>query len=112
MQTSDSIKDDLFSTTVFFKKISISPPPPRHVSYPTEGNGILRGEGFKKRQFPRWWGVAYRVFSFSGGLGEIGKLFINNSFSVEQAISYFTVIYGCFKTSIIVCIDHLLTTVG
>ena len=28
---------------------------------------------------------------FAGGLSKIGELFINNSFSVEQAISYFAV---------------------
>ena len=35
-------------------------------------------------------GVAYRGF-LPGGLSKIGELLINNSFSVEQAISYFTV---------------------
>ena len=35
-------------------------------------------------------GVAYRGF-FPRGLNKIGELLINNSFSVEQTISYFTV---------------------
>ena len=42
------------------------------------------------RQFPRGFGVAYRGF-FSNCLSKIGELFINNSYSVAQAISYFTV---------------------
>ena len=50
----------------------------------------MGGGGSKRRQFPRGWGIAYRGF-FPGGLGEIGELFINNSFSVEQAINYFAV---------------------
>ena len=39
---------------------------------------------------PRGGGIDYRGF-FPGDLGKIGELFINNSFSVEQAISYFAV---------------------
>ena len=65
------------------------PPPPS----PHGGQREFRGErggGSKRRQFPRGWGIAYRGF-FPGGLGEIGELFINNSFSVEQAINYFAV---------------------
>ena len=64
----------------------LPPPPP-------QGNGNsseARGGGSKRRQFPRGWGIAYRGF-FPGGLGKIGELFINNSFSVEQPISYFAV---------------------
>ena len=66
---------------------SISPPPVRRAT------GIPRpgGGGSKRRQFPRGWGIAYRGF-FPGGLSKIGELFINNSFSVEQAIGYFAVI--------------------
>ena len=38
-------------------------------------------------------GAAHRgFFFFSGGLSTIGELLVINSFSVEQAISYFTVI--------------------
>ena len=55
-------------------------------SSPTEGNGNSEG-GSKRRQFPRGWGVAHRGF-FPRGLMKIGKLLINNSFSVEQAFSY------------------------
>ena len=36
---------------------------------------------------------------------------LKNSFSVEQAISFFYC-YRCFKISIIVYIDHLLPTAG
>ena len=59
---------------------------------PTGGNGNSegRGGGGKRRQFPRRWGVAYRGFS-SRGLSKISELLLNNSFSVEQAFSYFTV---------------------
>ena len=35
-------------------------------------------------------GFAYRGF-LPEGLSKISELFINNSFSVEQAVSYFTV---------------------
>ena len=45
---------------------------------PTEGNGISEGYGLLTEFFSR-------------GLSKIGELLINNSFSVEQAISYFTV---------------------
>ena len=64
------------------------PPPPRGATgIPRRQGG---GGGSKRRQFPRGWGIAYWGF-FPGGLGEIGELFINNSFSVEQAINYFAV---------------------
>ena len=49
------------------------------------------------------WGVADSGF-FPGGLSKIGELLINN-----YQLFY---CYRCFKTSIIVCIDHLLSTVG
>ena len=49
---------------------------------------IPRGGGSKRGQFPRGVGC---LQSFSTGLSKIGELLINNSFSVEQAISYFTV---------------------
>ena len=57
---------------------------------PTEGNGNSewRAGGSKRRQFPRGVGC---LQSFSRGLSKIGELLINSSFSVEQAISYFTV---------------------
>ena len=49
----------------------------------------------KRRQFLRELGservgVAYRGL-FPGSLSKIGELIINSSFSVEKAISYFTV---------------------
>ena len=63
------------------------PPPP-----PTEGNGNSEatGGGQKGGNFRGGGGLLTEVF-FPGGLGEIGELFINNSFSVEQAINYFAV---------------------
>ena len=61
-----------------------SPPPP------TEGNGNSEGRGVQKEAISDGVGVAYRGF-LPGGLSKIGELLINNSFSVEQAISYFTV---------------------
>ena len=48
------------------------------------------GEGVEKEAISEGWGIEYRGF-FQGDLGNIGELFINNSFSVEQAISYFAV---------------------
>ena len=48
------------------------------------------GGGVQKEAISEGVGVAYRGF-LPGGLSKIGELLINNSFSVEQAISYFTV---------------------
>ena len=67
---------------------SIPPPPPpvrRATGIPTGG-----GEGVQKEAISEGWGIDYRGF-FPGDLGNICELFINNSFSVEQAISYFAV---------------------
>ena len=50
----------------------------------------------KGRQFPRsGGGVAFRGV-FSGALGKIGELLKSNSYSAEQAVSYFrrSFIYG------------------
>ena len=76
--------------TICFLCVSCSsiPPPPR-----SEGNGNSErggGEGVQKEAISERWGIEYRGF-FQGDLGNIGELFINNSFSVEQAISYFAV---------------------
>ena len=103
MQTSGSIKDDLFSGV------------PENIHTPALPHGGQRnfeGRRVQKEAISEGVGGRLKSFFFSGSLGKIGKLFINTSFSVEQAISYFTVIYRCFKTSIIVCLDHLLSTVG
>ena len=48
------------------------------------------GEEVQKEAISEGWGIDYRGF-FPGDLGNICELFINNSFSVEQAISYFAV---------------------
>ena len=64
------------------------PPPPPH-----GGQRAFRGDrggGKKGGNFRGGGGLLTEVF-FPGGLGEIGELFINNSFSVEQAINYFAV---------------------
>ena len=66
-------------------------PPPPHGGQREFRGDKGGGGGSKRRQFPRGWGIAYSGFFFPGGLGEIGELFINNSFSVEQAINYFAV---------------------
>ena len=72
---------------------SILPPPPQ-LPYPTPSFGGQRefwGRGGPKGgNFSGRWGIAYRGF-FPGDLSKIGELFINNSFSVEQAIGYFAV---------------------
>ena len=66
----------------------------RVVPYPhppvRRATGIPRGGGVQKEAISEGWGIDYRGF-FPGDLGKIGELFINNSFSVEQAISYFAV---------------------
>ena len=63
-----------------------TPPPPvrRATGIPRRGGGVQKEAIFEG------WGIDYRDF-FPGDLGKIGELFINNSFSVEQAISYFAV---------------------
>ena len=65
---------------------SIPTPPPvgRATGIPRWGGGV------QKEAISEGWGIDYRGF-FPGDLGNIGELFINNSFSVEQAISYFAV---------------------
>ena len=56
-----------------------------------EGNGNSEGKGEgPKGSFPRGRGVTHPGF-FPGASSKIGELLINNSFSVEQVISYFTV---------------------
>ena len=62
------------------------PPSPRRATVIPRGGG---GGGVKRRQFSR--GVGCLQSLFSRGLIKIGELLINNSFSFEQAISYFTV---------------------
>ena len=52
-------------------------------------NSEGKGEG-PKGSFPRGRGVTHVGF-FQGALSKIGELLINNSFSDEQVISYFTV---------------------
>ena len=61
-----------------------SPPVGRATGIPRWGGGV------QKEAISEGWGIDYRGF-FPGDLGNIGELFINNSFSVEQAISYFAV---------------------
>ena len=61
------------------------PPPPR-----SEGNGNSEGGRGPKGGNFRGVGDWLQRF-FPGDLGKIGELFINNSFSVEQAISYLAV---------------------
>ena len=59
-----------------------SPSPPRA----TENS---EGRGVQKKAISEGCGLLTEFFS--RGLSKIGELLINNSFSVEQAISYFTV---------------------
>ena len=69
-----------------FSKISISPPP-----QPYGGQRLFRGEGDPKGgNFRGGGGCSERIF-FPVGLSKIGELLINNSFSVQQAISHFLV---------------------
>ena len=60
---------------------------------PNEAQRKFRGEGegdVKKEAISEGVGGSYRGL-FPGGLIKIGELIINSSFSVEKAISYFTV---------------------
>ena len=46
----------------------------------SEATGISRrGGGVQKEAIFEGWGIDYRGFFFSGDLGNIGELFINNS---------------------------------
>ena len=59
--------------------------------YPaTEGNGNFEGRGVPKEGNIRGDGGCLKRF-FPGGLNKVGELLMKNSFSVEQAIIYFTV---------------------
>ena len=79
---------------VKLQEISIPP----HL--PTEGNGNSEGSGASKGG--NFWVVRDCVQMFyPGGLSKIDELWINNSLSVEQAISYVTV------TSVALIIFHL-----
>ena len=56
----------------------------------TEGNGNSEGRGVQKEAISKGMGGCLQRF-FPGGLSKIGELLMKNSFSVEQAIIYFTV---------------------
>ena len=74
-------------TFVFYMYRELPYPPPlirRATGIPRRGGGV------QKEAISEGWGIDYRGF-FPGDLGKIGEFFINNSFSVEQAISYFAV---------------------
>ena len=68
------------------------------------------GGGAKRRQFPRGWGLLTGVF-FLGGLSTFGELLINNSFSVEQAISFF-IVTGVSKQVLLFGLTIRLSTFG
>ena len=53
---------------------------------PTEGNGNSEGRGVQKKAISEGCGLLTEFVS--RGLSKIGELLMNNSFSVEQAISY------------------------
>ena len=57
---------------------------------PQRATEILRGGGVQKMVISKGVGMLTVVF-FPVGLSKIGKLLINFSFSVEEAINYFTV---------------------
>ena len=69
---------------------NILPPPPMEGHGNSKGRGDPKGGNFRGEGRGGGWGVAYRLF-FPGDLSKIGESLINNSFSVEQAFSYFTV---------------------
>ena len=70
-----------------YRAVPYPPRPPFGGQREFRGGG---GEGVQKEAISEGWGIDYRGF-FPGDLGNICELFINNSFSVEQAISYFAV---------------------
>lgn len=59
-------------------------------TFPQRATEILRGGGVQKMVISKGVGMLTVVF-LPVGLSKIGKLLINYSFSVEEAISYFTV---------------------
>ena len=61
-----------------------------HTLLPTEGNGNSEGRGVQKKELSEGVRGCFQRF-FPGSLSKIGESLIRNSFSVEQAISYFTV---------------------
>ena len=71
-----------------YRAVPYPPPAPR-----SEGNRNSEGggEGSKRRQFLRGGGLITEVFFQGIWVTFMSELFINNSFSVEQAISYFAV---------------------
>ena len=83
------------------------PPPPPALS--KEGNRNSKGRGVQKELNSEGVGGCLKR-CFSRGLNMISELLINNSFSVDQAFSYFTV--TGLQNKYFICIDHLLPTVG
>ena len=69
---------------------NVSVVPENSRTSPQRANEILRGGGVQKMVISRGVGMLTVVF-LPVGLSKIGKLLINYSFSVEEAISYFTV---------------------
>lgn len=70
---------------------------------------LFRREGVQKEAISEGVGSCSPRFFSRGSEWVINIL--NKSFSVEQGISYFT-FNRCLKTSINVCINHFLSTVG
>ena len=69
---------------------NVSVVPENSRTSPQRATEILRGGGVQKMVISRGVGMLTVVF-LPVGLSKIGKLLINYSFSVEEAISYFTV---------------------
>lgn len=69
---------------------NVSVVPENSRTSPQRATEILRGGGVQKMVISKGVGMLTVVF-FPVGLSKIGKLLINYSFSVEEAISYFTV---------------------
>ena len=81
---------------------NILPPPPMEGHGNSKGRGDPKGGNFRGKEGGG--GVAYSLF-LPGDLSKIGESLINNSFSVEQAFSYFTV------TGVSKQVVHLLSAV-
>ena len=82
---------------------NILPPPPMEGHGNSKGRGDPKGGNFRGKERGR--GRCLQTFFFPGDLSKIGESLINNSFTVEQAFSYFTV------TGVSKQVVHLLSAV-
>ena len=92
---------------VLENKYPYPPLPPRRAKEIQRGRG---GGGVQKEAISEGWGLLTGFF-FLGGLSTFGELLINNSFSVEQAISY-SIVTGVSKQVLLFGLTIRLSTFG